>query len=196
MKQMVENGIEVVAIDHVGVFDRLKLCWGHLDDWGHLEIVQESKKWLEKTNAFFTPTTFIAYKGGVPVGMIEFLPQKSLRKLGLCPCRVDAKNKEIPERYILGEELENYLFISCLLVGKDNQRQGVGKTLLNHLLNSEVFKDFDGALVYVTKRDERWNKYIHWPAGPKVFYLKAGFVIEKTMYNPIGYLLRYRKARA
>lgn len=193
---MVETDIKVAAIDQNNVFDRLKLCWGHLDNWKHLGIVQKSKKWLDKTNAFFTPTTLIAYKKGVPVGMIEFLPQKLLKKIRLCPCRVDVKNKEIPERYILGEEFENYLFISCLLVSRDKQRKGVGKALLSHLLHSEVFKDFNGALVYVTKRDERWDKHIHWPAGPKEFYLKAGFVIEKTLDDPIGYLLCYRNMHA
>ena len=192
---MVENDVEVMRVNPDNVFYRLKLCWGHLDDWRHLEIVQKSKKWLDKTNAFFTPTTFIAYKGGVPVGMIEFLPQKLLRKLGLCPCRIDAENKEIPERYILGEEFENYLFISCLLVSKDNQRKGIGRALLNHFLNSEVFKNFNGVLVYVTKRDERWDKHIHWPAGPKEFYLKAGFVVEMTLDDPVGCLLCYRKMR-
>lgn len=193
---MVQNIIEVMAINPDNVFDRLKLCWGHLDNWRHQEIVQKSKKWLEKTNAFFTPTTFIAYKRGAPMGMIEFLPQKTLRKLGLCPCRLDIKSNEIEERYILGEGFENYLFISCFLVNKDNQRKGVGKSLLNHFLNSEVFKDFNGALVYVTKRDERWDRHIHWPTGPKEFYLKAGFVIEETLHDPIGYLLCYRKVRA
>lgn len=190
---MVEN-VEVVAINLDNVLDRLELCWGHLDDWRDMEIVQKSKKWLEKTNVSFTPTTFIAYKNEVPVGMMEFVPQKILKRVGLCPCRVDAKNKETAERYILGQEFENYLFIPCFLVSKDHQRKGVGKALLNHFLNSEVLKNFDGALVYVTRRDQRWDKHIHWPAGPKEFYLNAGFIIEKTLHDPTGYLLCYRKS--
>jgi len=187
------SNIEVVAINSDNVFDRLKLCWGHLDDWRHLEIVLKSKEWLEKANAFFKPTTFIAYKGREPIGMIEFVPLKLLKNLGLCPCRVNTENKETEDRYIISEEFENYLFIPCLFVSKDHQGKGVGKTLLNHILYGEVFKNFDGVLVYVTERDERWDKYVHWPAGPKEFYLKAGFVMEKTLRDPIGYLLCYRK---
>ncbi|MCZ2856484.1 MAG: GNAT family N-acetyltransferase [Candidatus Bathyarchaeota archaeon] len=190
---MEQNNIEVMAINPGNIFDRLRLCWGHLDDWKNLKIVQKSKEWLDETAALFKPTTFTAYEDGVPVGMIEFLPQKSLRKLGLCPCRVDPESKETPERYSLGEEFENYLFISCLLVSKENQRKGIGRTLLTHLLESEVIKDFNGVLVYVTKRDETWDKHIHWPAGPKEFYLKMGFVVEKTLDDPAGYLLCYGK---
>jgi len=191
---MAEN-VEVVSINTENLFDRLKLCWGHLDDWRHLEIVQQSKEWLEKTNAIFTPTTLIAYKGGAPVGMIEFIPQRLMKKLGLCPCRVYPKNGETEDRYILGKEHENHLFISCLYVDKDSQGRGVGKALLNHLLDSQMFKDSDGARVYVRERDEKWDSYIHWPAGPKEFYLKAGFVVEKTLVNPAGHLLCYSKKR-
>jgi len=189
---MVKN-IKVVAINPDNILDRLKLCWGHQHDWVHQEIVQKSKKWLEKTNTFFTPTTFIAYESEMPIGMIEFVPQKLLKKLGLCPCRVDAKNKETEGRYILGKEYDNFLFISCLFVNKNHQGKGVGKTLLNHFLNSKVFEDSDGALVYVAKRSESWDKFIYWPAGPKEFYLKAGFVAEKRLDDPIGYLLCYKK---
>jgi GNAT superfamily N-acetyltransferase len=172
--------------------DRLRLCWGHLDDWRNLEIVHESKKWLEKTNTIFTPTTFIAYKNGLSVGMMEFIPHRLLNRLGLCPCRVDEKNNETAERYVLSEEFQNYLFISCFLVGKEHQHKGVGKALLNRFLNSGMFENSDGALVYVTPGDENWAPHIHWPAGPKEFYLKAGFLIERTLNDPKGYLLSYR----
>jgi ribosomal protein S18 acetylase RimI-like enzyme len=131
----------------------------------------------------------------VPVGMIEFLPQKLLKKHGLAPCRVDVENKETEERYILGKDFENYLFISCLIVSKNSQHQGIGKALLNHFLNSAVFEGSSGASVYVTQRDKKWDESIHWPAGPKEFYQKAGFLITKTMKNPIGYLLCCEKAR-
>lgn len=186
---MVEN-VKVAALNRENVLDQLKVCWGHLDNWRNLKIVQKSREWLEKANGFFAPTTFIVYKNAVPVGMIEFLPYRLLNKIGLCPCRVDAKNKETAGRYILEGKFENYLFISCLVVSKDHQRKEVGKTLLNHFLHSEALKDFDGALVYVTKRDQSWDKHIHWPAGPKEFYLKVGFVIEKALGYPTGYLLR------
>jgi len=184
--------LEVVAINPVNTFDRLGLCWGHLENWKSLKIVQKSREWLEKANAIFKPTTFIAYTNREHAGMIEFIPNRLLKKLGLCPCRVDKENRETEDRYILGGESENYLFISCLLVNKDCQGKGVGKALLTHLLGSEVFKNSDGALVYARKRDDSWDKYIHWPAGPAEFYLKAGFIIEKTLDNPVGCLLNYR----
>jgi ribosomal protein S18 acetylase RimI-like enzyme len=174
------------------IFDRLDLCWGHLKDWKHLEIVQKSKEWLEKTNRLFAPTTFIAYINEDPAGMIEFVPQKLMKKSGLCPCRADPEKRKIKSRYILGKEFENFLFISCLWVKKDHQGKGVGKALLDHFLNSEVFNNSDGALVYVSERDIRWEKHIHWPAGPKEFYLKAGFTVEKTLDKPVGYLLYHR----
>jgi len=187
---MVEN-VKVLAINAENILDRIKLCWGHLEDWQHLQIVQKSKEWLEKTNASFTPTTFIAYTNEAPAGMIEFIPQKLMKKIGLCPCRADPEKGEIKGRYVLGKKFDNCLFISCLWVDKDHQGKGVGKTLLEHFLNSAVFKNSNGAVVYVTQRDERWEKHIHWPAGPREFYLKAGFAIEKSLDKPVGYLLYY-----
>jgi ribosomal protein S18 acetylase RimI-like enzyme len=186
------GNIEVLPLNVGNIFDRLKLCWGHLEDWKHLEIVLKSKEWLEKTNRLFAPTTFIAYVDEASVGMIEFVPQKLMRSVGLCPCRANPEKRKIKSRYILGEEFEDFLFISCLWVDKDHQGRGVGKTLLDHFLNSEAFKNSDGALVYVAERDESWDKHIHWPAGPKEFYLKTGFVIEKALDRPVGYLLSYR----
>jgi GNAT superfamily N-acetyltransferase len=155
--------------------------------------VKKCEVWLRKANTIFSPTTFIAYKDELPVGMIEFVPQRLLKKVRLCPCRVDADNNEVEERYILGEKFENCLFISCLFVGKAHQGKSVGKTLLAHFLNSEVFKESDGALVYATERDKTWSEHIHWPAGPKEFYIKAGFSVLKTMENPKGTLLCLKK---
>jgi ribosomal protein S18 acetylase RimI-like enzyme len=83
-----------------------------------------------------------------------------------------------------------------LWVHKDYQGKGVGRTLLRHFLRSEVFKHSGGALVYVTRRDSRWEEHIHWPAGPKEFYLKAGFTVEKTLDRPVGYLLGYKNPTA
>jgi ribosomal protein S18 acetylase RimI-like enzyme len=185
--------IRILAINSNNVFDRLKLCWGHLEDWQNSEIVQKSKEWLEKTNMLFTPTTFIAYMKEKPVGMIEFVPQKLMKKVGLCPCRANPEKGEVESRYVLGKEFDDCLFIFCLWVDIDHQGKGVGKTLLKYFLNSPVFKNYEGALVYVTERDEKWGKHIHWPAGPKEFYLKFGFMTEKTLNNPLGYLLHYRK---
>lgn len=191
--QMTKSDLEVVALDSEIISDRLSLCWGHLDDWRNLEIVKRCRKWLEEVNAVFAPTTFIAYTGEAPVGIIEFVPQRLLKTVRLCPCRVDEKNREVESRYALGEGFENYLFISCLFVNKNHQGKGVGRALLNHFLKSDVFGDFDGASVYAKERDEDWDKHIHWPAGPKEFYLKAGFTISRVLENPSGYLLSCRK---
>lgn len=191
--QMTKSDLEVVAIDSEIISDRLSLCWGHLDDWRNLEIVKRCRKWLEEANAVFAPTTFIAYTCEAPVGIIEFVPQRLLKTVGLCPCRVDEKNREVASRYALGEDFENYLFISCLFVSKNHQGKGVGRALLNHFLKSDVFRDSDGASVYAKERDEGWDRHIHWPAGPKEFYLKAGFTILRVLENPAGYLLSCRK---
>jgi ribosomal protein S18 acetylase RimI-like enzyme len=191
---MLEN-VEVLAIDSDNVFDRLRLCWGHLKGWKRLEIVQKSKEWLERTSRLFAPTTFLAYASGTPVGMIEFIPQRLMKTVGLCPCRADPE-KKIKSRYVLGKEFDDYLFISCLWVHKDYQGKGIGNTLLRHFLISEVFRNSAGALVYVAQRDPRWEEHIHWPAGPKEFYLKAGFSVEKTLDKPAGYLLSYKNPSA
>jgi ribosomal protein S18 acetylase RimI-like enzyme len=183
--------INVQAIDLNNISDRIKLCWGHLHDWKNLEIVQQSQQWLEKANKLFAPTTFIAYMNATPAGMIEFIPQKLIKVIGLCPCRADPEKGKIPDRYALGKEFEDFLFISCLWVDKDHQGSGVGKALLNHFLNSQAFRNSDGASVYVSERDERWEKHIHWPTGPKEFYLHAGFTLRKTLKKPVGYLLCY-----
>jgi len=194
-RKMPRNETRIVAIDASNMLDRLRLCWGHINGWMDADIVRKNKEWLEKANAHFKPTTFIAYPDSVPAGMIEFLPQKAVRELGLCPCRLAPESREVKERYILGKEYDNYLFISCTWINERNQGKGIGKALLDHLLNSEVFSSSDGALVYVAERDEKWEKHIHWPAGPKEFYLKRGFTVEKTLRNPTGYLLSYRRTR-
>jgi len=190
---MLKENLRIIALDSSNIFDRLRLCWSHLDNWENSEIVKKCKKWLEEANTMFSPTTLIIYKNGLPLGMIEFMPLKLLKRVKLCPCRTDVENNEVEERYILGEDFDNYLFISCFLVNKDHQGKGVGKTLLNNFLNSEIFEKFEGALVYVTERDETWSGHIHWPAGPKEFYIRAGFFISKTMRNPKGYLLSFKK---
>ena len=95
---------------------------------------------MSKVNAVFVPTTFIAYKNALPVGMIDFTPQRLMRQLGLCSCRIDVEQGETESRYILEKEFDNYLFISCLSVAKDHQGKGIGKTLLNHFLESQVLR--------------------------------------------------------
>lgn len=190
---MLKESLKIIVLDSRNIFDRLKLCWSHLDNWRNLEIVNKCKKWLEEANQIFSPTTFIAYKDKSPIGMMEFVPLRLLENVKLCPCRVDVANNETEERYILGEEFDNYLFITCFLVNKDNQGKGIGRTLLNYFLNSEVSKKSEGALVYVKERDQTWTTHIHWPAGPKEFYIKAGFTLMKTMKNPKGYILSRKR---
>jgi GNAT superfamily N-acetyltransferase len=125
--------------------------------------------------------------------MMEFLPQRLLKQLGLCPCRANPEQGEIEKRYSLGGDFENYLFISCLYIAREHQGVGIGKLLLNHFLASEVFQDYDGATVYVAERDKTWESYISWPTGPKEFYMKSGFVFERSLDDPKGYLLSYSK---
>lgn len=178
-------------MDWENIGDRLWLCWGHLDDWREMKIVGESSSWLREANEVFSPTTFIAYERGEPIGMVEFLPQSLIGGIGLCPCRVDEERGEVTDRYLMEVGFENYLFISCLYVSGDHKGKGVGKALLGRLLESDLLGGFEGLLVYVAERDEEWAEYIHWPAGPKEFYMKLGFSIMETLHDPQGYILSY-----
>ena len=173
--------------------DRLWLCWGHLNSWNNVPVVRRSKDWLQHANSLFAPTTFIAYINKTPAGMIGLISHRLLKELGLCPCRIDKENQETEDRYTLGKEFDDCIFISCLSVSKNQQGKGVGKTLLKHLLESQALRGYRGALVYARERDQSWEEYIHWPAGPKEFYVKAGFSIAKTLENPVGCILHYSR---
>lgn len=188
--------MQVVGIRSSNIMDRLWLCWSHLDNWKSVPIVQKSKEWLQQANSLFTPTTFIAYTDKTPAGMIEYIPHRLLKELGLCPCRIDKENQETEDRYILGKEFDDCIFISCLSVSKNQQGKGVGKALLRNLLESKAFRGYRGALVYARERDQSWEQFIHWPAGPKEFYLKTGFSIMKTLENPAGCILYYTRQRS
>jgi GNAT superfamily N-acetyltransferase len=170
------------------VLDRLRLCWGHLDDWTNLKIVKQSREWLQEVNATYTPTTSIAYLSGTPVGMIESIPYELVAAHGLCPCRVPSEDGKMP---IQVEGFGRDLFISCLYVAKENQRKGIGRALVSSLLRSEHFRHFEGALVYACRRQKEWEQHIHWPAGPAEFYLRAGFVPVITAESSGESLLRY-----
>ena len=183
----------VRPMDSSNIGDRLKLCWGHLSDWEKLTVVNRSRRWLEETNRVFSPTTFIAYVSDAAVCMIEFLPLGLAASVNLCPCRMDAENHEVVERYVMGPEYSDHLFICCLMVRGKNQGKGVGTMLLNHFLASRVFAEHGGVLVYVMERDPSWESFIHWPAGPREFYEKRGFRQVKTLENPRGYLLSIPK---
>lgn len=191
---MKTSGIEIHPISQERISDRLGLCWGHLSNWENLEIVKKSKQWLEKTASSYRPTTFIVYETNLPIGMVEFLPMRLLEKCGLCPCRIDAENGEIPQRYAQGTNFGDCLFISCFLIRNGFQGKGVGTALLNHFLNHEAFKRSDGALVYVRERDEAWDKHIHWPSGPDQFYTSSGFKRVRTLENPKGQILYKKKS--
>lgn len=190
------QNITVTPIDSSNLVDRIRLCWGHLKDWEQLPIVKRSREWLETANASFSPTTFIAYVDETPAGMMEFVSQRLMTEVGLCPCRANPETSEVEKRYVLGKDFATWLFISCLWVGKDYQGRGVGKALLNRFLGSAILRSAHGALVYVTERDESWDRYIHWPAGPREFYLKAGFATLETLSAPAGHMLYRANAGA
>lgn len=175
---------EIVPLKNLD--DRLFLCWGHLDDWKNLDIVKQSREWLKTVNAV-TLTTFMAYKDQQPAGMIEFIPYNLLREHGFCPCRAGPQDKNM-----LKKEFEPYLIISCLYVDRKMQQKGIGTALLTHLLTSDSITHYDGVLVYVAKREETWDEFIHWPAGSKEFYINHGFSIIDHTENE-GYILRYKK---
>ncbi len=169
--------------------DRLEVCWSHLGKWEDHELARESRDWLVAANAKFSPSTFIAYQGNQPAGMIEFMPRDMLEEQDLCPCRQrkGGTGDVLPS---LGMDFRDYLFITCLWVPTQFQGRGIGKALLGHLLDSQTFKHFRGALVYVADRDPTWPDAIHWPAGPKEFYEEAGFTTAKRVEEPSGYLMR------
>jgi ribosomal protein S18 acetylase RimI-like enzyme len=187
--------LRIMPIGPGNLADRVELCWSHLQDRENHELVKESLAWLESINSEFSPSTFIAYRANTPVGMIEFLPRDMLHHTDLCPCR----KRKGGERRVLppaGTDYRDYLFITCLWVPMRWQHQGVGNSLLMQLLDSRVFKHFRGALVFASDRDPKWPEGIHWPAGPREFYERAGFKVAKRIENPPGHLLIYeRKTR-
>lgn len=184
------NDLDVIALSPTHISDRLEICFGHLDDWQNLEIVQNNKRWLAKAAKDFSPTTFIAYKGGVPAGMVEFVPRNLIPKVGFCPCRAD--ETEMRELLALEDGYEKHLFLTCLWVPGRYQGEGIGKALLDHFLKSQLFNGYEGALVFTRNRDRRWPKEIHWPAGPAEFYLKNGFDVLRTLSDPPGRILLNR----
>lgn len=183
--------LHVVPIRPGNFSDRLQVCWSHLEGWESHELVKESRQWLESVNSQFTPTTFIAYDGTTPVGMIEFMPRDMLHVQDFCPCR---KRKAGDGRVLprLGTDYMDYLFITCLWVPATWQHQGVGNSLLIHLLDSQVFKHFRGMLVFASARDPKWPESVHWPAGPREFYERRGFQPVKEIEDPAGCLLQYK----
>lgn len=181
------NELEIIALSPTHISDRLEICFGHLDDWQKLEIVQGSKKWLARANKKFGPTTLIAYKAGVPAGMIEFVPRSLIPTIGFCPCRAD--ETEMRELVALGDGYEKYLFVTCLWVPGRYQGEGIGKALLDGFLGSQLFNGYEGSLVFTRERDKRWPNEIHWPAGPAEFYLASGFDILRVLSDPPGHIL-------
>jgi ribosomal protein S18 acetylase RimI-like enzyme len=181
------NGFEILALDPTNLSDRLEICFGHLDNWRSLDIVKANSKWLAKANSTFTPSTFMAYTNGSAAGMIEFIPVNQIEKVGFCPCR--ARETKMKEIEALNAGFDDCVLISCLWVPARHQGVGVGRALLTHFLNSQVFNGYRGAVVYTMEREQRWPKEIHWPAGPTTFYLNHGFDIAKALRHPAGHIL-------
>jgi ribosomal protein S18 acetylase RimI-like enzyme len=181
--------LRIMPIGPGNLTDRLEVCWSHLENWENHELVRESRQWLETVNSRFSPSTFIAYDGNAPVGMIEFLPRDMLHDQDFCPCRTrkGGDGSVLPS---LGTDFRDYLFITCLSVLPPHQHQGVGKAMLMHLLNSQTFKHFRGALVFAADRDAAWPDSVHWPAGPREFYERAGFRMVRRIKKPAGCLLQ------
>ena len=186
---MLRNDLRIMPIGPGNLTDRLQVCWGHLERWENHELVRESREWLETVNARFSPSTFIAYDGNRPVGMIEFMPRDMLHDQDFCPCR-ERKGGNGSVLPSLGTDYRDYLFITCAWVPTQFQGNGVGKCLLQQLLDSQTFKHFRGALVFVADRDPAWPDGIHWPAGPREFYERAGFTAIKRIDAPAGHLMR------
>ena len=186
---MLREKLRIMPIGPGNLNDRLEVCWSHLEDWQDHELARESREWLETVNSRFSPSTFIAYEGNQPVGMIEFMPRDMLHDQDFCPCRKRkcGDGAVLPS---LGTDYRDYLFITCLWVPTQYQHRGIGNSLLMQLLESQTFKHFRGALVFVADRDPAWPEAIHWPAGPREFYERAGFSVVKRLEEPPGHLLR------
>jgi ribosomal protein S18 acetylase RimI-like enzyme len=186
----VYSEVRIKPIGPDNLNDRLHVCWSHLENWESSEIVAENRAWIEKINEMFSPSSFIAYRGSAPIGIIEFMPRDMLHHEDFCPCR-RRKGGEGAVLPSLGTDYRDYLFITCLWVPGSSQKKGVGNALLMHLLDSDVFKHFRGALVFVGDRNPAWPDTVHWPAGPRKFYERAGFEVVKRLEETPGHLLKY-----
>ena len=138
---MLREKLRIMPIGPGNLNDRLEVCWRHLEDWQDHELARESREWLETVNSRFSPSTFIAYEGNQPVGMIEFMPRDMLHDQDFCPCRKRkcGDGAVLPS---LGTDYRDYLFITCLWVPTQYQHRGIGNSLLMQLLESQTFKHF------------------------------------------------------
>lgn len=183
---MSDDPVVVRPISEERIEDRLELCWGGVEGWRDREVVEESRTWLENVNRAFSPTTFIAYRDGAgdPVGMIEFLPAELIDRFGLVPCRTAPERACWSSDPAAVDTAENAIFLACLWVDQDAQREGVGRTLVTHLLESDVVRDYDGIYTYVTERDAEFvdpDAGVWWPVGPREFYESFGFEAVRNL---------------
>lgn len=175
---MTDGAIEVRPISTERIEDRLELCWGPAEDREQREAIDDSRTWLENVNRAFSPTTFLAYRHDDPVGMIEFVPASLIDQFGLVPCRTAPEHACWRSDPVPDDVHENSIFLACLWVRPDVQGEGVGRSLLERLLDSEVIRDYDGVYTYVTERDADVvdpDEGIWWPTGPRAFYESFGF---------------------
>lgn len=139
---------------------------------------QAKKDWFRKASGKYGVCGLVAYLGNRPAGLIEFLP-------------VDAV--PYPE-----ERPKETMIILCAYVRKGSQKRGVGRELLNKLIQYLTLtpiryfgeKKTKAIEVYVPKLDPKWPSYIQFPTGSREFYEKFGFKLKKELLPQEGYLYR------
>lgn len=116
-----------------------------------LEIKEE---WFKKMNKKYGPCARILYYKGKPVGYAQFAPKKEFPKLK------DSKKQD-----------KNVWYISCIAIKKDLQGQGLGKILLNSVLDALKKRGVEKVQVYGRISGDASN----YSSGYWSMYEKAGF---------------------
>jgi len=120
------------------------------------EGIEHKRKWLKKRLDENGEVGKIAYKSGVPVGFIEYVPGE-VAPIG------------VPKR-------ENFVFADCYYVRRNEQRKGIGQTLVRSLIKefSNGHEWFDGQPAESIKLIAFEN--IDWKNAEP--FLKMGFKAE------------------